>query len=255
MSLDGLLGEATELAVAAGAITLDWFARSDLTVDAKADGSPVTAADRAAEAWLRETLSKRHPDDAVMGEEFPDTGGTSGRTWIIDPVDGTKSFARGVPLYATLLAVVDEHGPAVGVIALPALDSVVAAARGRGCHADGEICHVSPTTSIDDACATMSGLEYMPAGLVDGLAASGALVRTWGDGYGWALLATGRVDVMVDPGLNPWDVAPMNVIVPEAGGTITDFSGAALPTEGDVVGTNGALHARALQILEGTGAP
>ncbi|MEQ8717877.1 MAG: inositol monophosphatase family protein [Acidimicrobiales bacterium] len=248
-TLESLLDEAVALVTEAGAMTLRWFQTSDLEVDAKADGSPVTVADRAVEAWLRDEIARRHPQDAVVGEEMSDSVGTSDRTWIIDPIDGTKSFARGVPLYSTLLAVTDGDGPAVGVIGLPALGSVVAAARDLGCHADGSRCHVSPTATMAGACITMSGLEYLPPGLIDGLCAAGPLVRTWGDGYGWALLATGRVDAMVDPGLNPWDVAAMNVIVPEAGGVVTDFAGAPLPRSGDVVGSNGPLHRDLLKVV------
>jgi histidinol phosphatase-like enzyme (inositol monophosphatase family) len=252
-TLESLLDEAVDLVAEAGAMTLRWFQTTDLAVDAKADGSPVTVADRTVEAWLREEIDRRHPHDAVVGEELPDSVGTSGRTWIIDPIDGTKSFARGVPLYSTLLAVTDGDGPAVGVIGLPALGSVVAAGRGLGCHADGSRCHVSATATMTGACVTMSGLEYLPAGLIDDICSAGPLVRTWGDGYGWALLATGRVDAMVDPGLNAWDVAAMNVIIPEAGGVITDFDGSPLPTDGDVVGSNGPLHRDLLKVVSRPG--
>lgn len=251
-SLESLLEEAVELATAAGRLTLRWFASADLEVDTKRDGSPVTAADHAAEAWLRDELASRYPRDAVVGEEMDDRPGDSGRRWIVDPIDGTKSFARGVPLYATLLAVTDVDGPAVGVIALPALGTVVAAARGLGCHADGVRCSVSTTPRLDaSACVSMSGLEYMPPGLLDELASTGSLVRTWGDGYGWTLLAQGRVDAMVDPGLNPWDVAPANVIVPEAGGTVTDFAGRPAPAGGDVIGSNGRVHDQLSRLVAG----
>lgn len=252
-TLEDLLDEAVDLVTEAGAMTLRWFRTPELDVDTKSDGSPVTIADHTVEAWLRDELGRRHPRDSVIGEEMTDTAGTSDRTWVIDPIDGTKSFARGVPLYSTLLAVIDGDGPAVGVIGLPALGSVVAAARGLGCHADGSRCRVSTTATMTESCVTMSGLEYLPAGLIDDICAAGPLVRTWGDGYGWALLATGRVEAMVDPGLNAWDVAAMNVIIPEAGGVLTDFDGSPLPARGDVVGSNGPLHRDLLKVISRRG--
>ena len=247
-----LLDGAIELARAAGELTLQWFDRDDLEIESKADGSPVTIADRAAESFVREELARRFPDDAIVGEEFPEKPGSSGRTWLIDPIDGTKSFARGVPLYATQVAVVDEAGPAVGAVSIPALDEMVWAGRGLGCYHNGAPTQVTDTSTLGEACLTMSGLEYWPDSRIHAVAESGSLVRTWGDGYGYVLLVTGRVDAMLDPGLSPWDVAPMNVVVPEAGGTITDFTGAELPAEGDVVATNGAIHSDVLALVNPT---
>jgi len=244
-----LLSAASEIARQAGMLTLRWFRRGDLHVETKKDGSPVTEADRAAENFIREELSRRWPEDSVVGEEHPDTFGTSGRRWDIDPIDGTKSFTHGVAMYTTLLALTDEHGPAIGVAFSPASDELVAAGRGLGCTYNGEACRVSDTAEIDGAYLTTSGYDYWPEHQLRSVARSGVNMRTWGDGYGYVLLATGRVDVMVDPGLHPWDVAPMNVIVPEAGGRISDLSGADEPSEGDVVATNGRLHAAVLARL------
>ncbi|HEY8548136.1 MAG TPA: inositol monophosphatase family protein, partial [Acidimicrobiales bacterium] len=142
-----LLNFAVDLARQAGEITLRWFARDDLDVESKADGTPVTAADRAAERFIREQLAEHHPDDTIVGEEEPVHEGSSGRRWILDPIDGTKAFTRGVPLYANLLALDDEHGPAIGVVNIPALGEVVAAGRGLGCFHDGVRCHVSTTAA------------------------------------------------------------------------------------------------------------
>src|SRR5690606_2901435 len=124
---------------------------ADLTVDRKADGTPVTAADRAAERLVREMVDERFPDDGVLGEEEPETAGQSGRRWIVDPIDGTKAFTRGVPLYSTLLALYDVHGPAVGVIGLPAVGQVVYAGRGLGCFADDRPARVSDAARLDGA--------------------------------------------------------------------------------------------------------
>lgn len=246
--------ELVDLAVAwareAGDHTLDWFRRTDLTVDLKDDGSPVTAADRSAERLLRSRIAGRWPDDTIAGEEESDKVGTSTRTWIIDPVDGTKAFTHGVPLYSTLLAVLDEHGPAVGVIHLPALGETVWAGRGLGCFADGVPCTVSSHGSIDGAYLMTSGLDdYWPPEMLERVIESPAIVRTWGDGYGYALVATGRAEAMIDPLANPWDVAPMAVILPEAGGRFSDLSGEDRHDGGNGLGSNGALHAELLELL------
>lgn len=230
-------------------MTLRWFNRADLEVEAKLDGSPVTAADRGVEAFLRDELTVRFPDDAVIGEEYGQSGGTSGRTWLIDPIDGTKSFTHGVPLFTTLLAVTDADGPAVGVVAVPALGEMVWAGRGEGCFHDGSPTRVSMVADVTSSCLTMSGLDYWPDAPIEALGGSGALIRTWGDGYGYVLVATGRAEAMIDPGLNPWDVAPMNVVIPEAGGKISDFSGRTLPAQGDVMASNGLVHDEVLELV------
>jgi histidinol phosphatase-like enzyme (inositol monophosphatase family) len=248
-----LVDLATDLARQAGALTLRWFGRHTVAADTKADGSPVTDADRAAEAFLRTEIERRFPDDAIVGEEHGSTAGRSGRTWIIDPIDGTRSFVRGVPLYSTLLALVDEHGPAVGVVVIPALDEWVAAGRGHGCWAGAHRCRVSSVDTVADACVTASSYDqpWLPGPVVDRVTSSGATTRTWGDGYGYLLLATGRVEVMIDGPLRPWDVAPMLVVIPEAGGTITTWSGHTALRDAPWVASNGLLHDTAMAWLTG----
>lgn len=244
---------AVELTRGAGALTLQWFADADLRVDEKDDGSPVTAADRAAERWMREQLAQHCPHDTVVGEEEPTTEGTSGRRWIIDPVDGTKAFTRGVPLYSTLLAFEDEHGLAVGVIGLPALGETVWAGRGRGCWIDVGSEHrparVSTTPTLKGAYLTTSSYGHWPEPALLACRRSGADLRTWGDGYGYALVATGRVDAMVDPEVNLYDVAAMPVILAEAGGRFTSVGGDPSPAAGSGVATNGLLHDELLTLL------
>ena len=247
-----LLNEAVGLAREAGQLTLDWFNDHGLSVDRKDDGSPVTEADKAAEAFLREALSERFPDDAVIGEEFPDEQGTSGRTWIIDPIDGTRSFVRGVPLYTTLLAMFDQHGPAIGVAAVPPLDEAVWAGRGLGCFHNGHRCRVSLQSELSRSYLCASGFEWWPEGAFDRVRTTGARMRTWGDGYGYVLVATGRTEAMIDPGLNLWDIAPMLVIIPEAGGQITQWNGDAAASAGDWLTTNGTIHDELLTHLRGT---
>lgn len=233
----------------AGAITLQWFGAAELVVDHKGDGSPVTQADRAAERFLREELGKRFPNDAIQGEEEADRPGTSGRTWIIDPIDGTKAFTRGVPLYSNLLALVDEAGPAIGVIHLPALGQTVYAARGRGCFHNGAVARVSSKADVEGCYLSTSGAEGLTGRQFDAIRRRGVHLRTWGDGYGYALVATGRVDAMIDPVIAPWDVAAMPVILREAGGRFSDLTGEERFDGGDGLGSNGVLHEELLELL------
>ena len=244
---------AVELTREAGLLALEWFGTPDLAVDRKGDGSPVTAADLAVESLMRERLAGVWPDDAVMGEEHQDTAGESGRTWVIDPIDGTKAFTRGVPLFSNLLALVDEHGPAIGVINLPALGETIWAGRGLGAFHNGEPCRVSDHHSIDGAYVCTSETGYWPRPALHALIDSGAEFRTWGDAYGYALVATGRAEAMIDPVAYQWDVAPIAVIIPEAGGRYSSFDGregADAWTARSGVGTNGLIHDELLALFD-----
>ena len=249
---ESLLEEATELARRAGRLTLDWFSPS-VEVDLKADGSPVTEADRAAEQLLRQELSRRYPEDFIVGEEHGDSGGGSGRTWFIDPIDGTASFVRGVPLFATLLALEDTHGIAVGVIDLPALGETVMAGRGLGCYLNGRPIAVNGRADLEGSVLCTSGYDLMPGDMAERLHRSPLALRGWGDAYGYALVAGGRVEAMIDPVVAPWDIAPMAVILPEAGGTFTDFTGVPCYRSGTGLATNGSLHEAVLEIVAGPG--
>ena len=241
---------AVAIAREAGSLTLDLFRRPDVEVEGKEDGTPVTAAYRGAERLLRDRIGNAHPQDAVVGEEEADTGGTSGRTWVLDPIDGTQSFVHGVPLYANLIALEDEHGPAVGVINIPALDECVWAGRGLGCFVNGEPTRVSDRSDLRGACIVTSGVDYWPsAATLDEFVGRGAVIRTWGDAYGYVLVATGRAHAMVDPIVNRWDVAPMLTIFPEAGGVFTDLSGAVTAEGGDALATNRGLADQILALV------
>lgn len=249
-----LLDEAVQLCREAGELTLKWFRDGELAVERKADGTPVTEADRAAERYLREAIAQRHPDDAVIGEEEPAATGTTGRTWIIDPIDGTKAFTRGVPLYSNLLAVYDEEGPAIGVINLPALGETVYAGRGLGCFANGRRVSVNDEADLTRSCVCTSGFGRWGVEEMTALQEAGPLFRSWGDGYGFTLVATGRVEAMVDPGVSLWDIAPMPVILTEAGGRFTDLAGndvVAIDPDATVSGlaTNGRVHDEVLALL------
>ncbi len=233
---------ALDIAFAAGQITLGWYGGAGLEVRHKSDGTPVTQADTEAETYVSRRLADERPEDGLVGEEHGDRAGSSGRRWIVDPIDGTKSFARGVPLYATLLALEDDHGTAIGVIHLPALDETVWAVRGGGCYWNGDLCRVSVEATVTGSYLMTSGVDHWSRSKLDAVFAAGLIVRTWGDAYGYALVATGRAEAMVDPEVSLWDVAPMPVILAEAGGRFTAVDGRPGAGHGSGLATNGALH-------------
>jgi histidinol-phosphatase len=250
---------------AAAMSTLRWFATADLTVSLKADRSPVTEADRAAEAVLRGALLGTFPDDAFLGEETGATAGTSGFEWVVDPIDGTKSFIRGVPLYATLVGCRHEGRGVLGVIAIPALDEIVYAAAGGGAwHARGSgspvRARVSARPSLADALVCTSAFtSFSERSDVAGgeearrrLEAACGVARTWGDGYGYLLVATGRAEVMIDPLMNAWDAAAVETVVREAGGRFTDWQGRDRIDSGDGLATNGLVHESVLRLIGGS---
>ncbi len=243
------LDTAVALVREAGERTLRWFRAADLDVERKGDGTPVTAADKDAERFLREQLDVAFPGDGVLGEEEPPTAGTTGRRWIIDPIDGTKAFTCGVPLYSNLLALEDEHGIAVGVVNLPALGETVWAGRGLGCWSERGAATVSTTDRLRGAYVMSSSFSHWAPGRVGALEAAGAVLRTWGDGYGYALVATGRVAAMVDPAVAPYDVGPMPVLLAEAGGRFTDLRGDVTIESGSGLASNGLVHDELLELL------
>lgn len=241
-----LLDAAAELANLAGGRALAHF-RTALAVDVKQDGSPVTRADREAEAFAREWLAARFPADAVLGEEYGETAAAPGtRRWVIDPIDGTKSFVRGVPLWGTLVAVMEGDAVVAGAAAFPACGEWIAAARGEGAWANGARARVSRVATIAEAALTATGTPFADAAREarwNALAARAAVSRTWGDCFGYLMVATGRAEVMMDPVLNLWDAAAVQVIVEEAGGVFTDWRGAPTPAGEGGIATNAALAA------------
>lgn len=249
-----MLDHAVDLLRDAGTFTLQWFDNPSLDVVTKSDGTPVTDADRGAERVIRDRLAKLYPDDSVLGEELDDHIGSSSRTWIVDPIDGTKAFTRGVPLYSNLLAVVDEYGPLIGVINLPALNTTVYAGRGLGCFRDGRPVGVS-TRSEPSACVlSTSGFGTWSESALLGVKRAGFELRTWGDGYGYAMVACGALDAMVDPQVSLWDIAPMPIIFSEAGGrfTGTDGNDVSLVPGAKVSGvaSNGLVHDAVIAALQ-----
>lgn len=255
-ALTARLDTALSLARAAGDVTLELFQRG-IAVERKSDDSPVTQADRAAEQLMRQRLRAEFPTDAVVGEEFGETSGSSGFTWVLDPIDGTKSFISGVPLYSVLVGVIWQRESVVGVIHMPALHETVYAARGQGAW--------WTTGGRPPSAATVSSCSELREGLfltsqVDSFALRGAgdaflrlqqrasITRTWGDGYGYLLVATGRALAMVDPVMNLWDAAAIQPVLTEAGGTFTDWSGENTIHRGEGIGTNGRVLAEVLAI-------
>jgi histidinol-phosphatase len=246
---------AIDAARAAGRITLETFG-SALGFDTKPDGSPVTDADRRAEELLRGRIAEQCPRDGILGEEFGTADGDSGRAWTVDPIDGTASFIHGVPLYGVLIGLLDGDEAVLGVIHFPALDETVAAARGGGCGwwqrgVDRSPARVRPTDALHRAlvlCTDFTRLES-PGRALERLARGAGRLRTWGDCYGHALVATGRAEAMIDPRMSPWDSAPLLPVVEEAGGRFTTLAGERRAVGGSALSTNGALHGALLELL------
>lgn len=251
-STDILLEFALDAAWQAGRITLGHF-QSGITAERKADNSPVTVADREAEQKLREMITQYWPAHGIIGEEYGRSASNSEYTWVIDPIDGTKSFVSGVPLYSTLLALLDGKRPLIGIIHLPALNETIHAVREEGCYWNGRRAHVSDVDKLEDAVLLTSELNNFAA--PEKAAAWQRLIdatyvqRTWGDAYGYALVATGRAEIMTDPGMAIWDTAPLQVILEEAGGSFTDWKGTPTIHAGESIATNGKLFAQIMALI------
>ncbi|RIK73019.1 MAG: histidinol-phosphatase [Planctomycetota bacterium] len=251
---------AVDAARAAGDETLRWFRQATLAVERKGDGSPVTAADRAAETVLRHAISAAFPEDSILGEEFGETVGSSPYRWVLDPIDGTKSFITGVPLYTTLVAVLEDGHPLLGVIYAPVTREIVYAIAGQPTLysvGDGKAApaNVSCIERLSDATfLTSEAGSFNHAGLNGGrnvyeqLERACRLTRTWGDAYGYMLVATGRADVMVDPAMNLWDAAALQPVIEGAGGHFSDWQGRPTVYSGNSVATNPKLAGLVLSI-------
>lgn len=254
MNMNGamLLEAATELARRTGRVALKHF-RATLTVDTKSDGSPVTLADRAAEQAARAWIASRFPGDGVLGEEFGVDRPEAPRRWILDPIDGTKTFVRGVPLWGTLVAVCEGESVLAGAAYFPALDEMLAAAPGLGCWWNGVRCHVSSTRALNEATVLTTDERFAGnAGQRSAwlrLADASAISRTWGDCYGYLLVATGRAEVMVDGRMSPWDCAAVMPAIIEAGGSFTDWTGRTTAFGTSAIATNAALAETARSLL------
>jgi histidinol phosphatase-like enzyme (inositol monophosphatase family) len=258
----GALADRLEAALAsarrAGALTLEYFNKGNYTVEQKRDATPVTVADRQAEQLLRADFAALFPDDAVLGEEFPERAGSSGFRWIVDPIDGTKSFICGVPLYGTLIGLEREGRSLLGVIHLPALGETVWGLAGQGAwfQRGGDSpqpARVSSRRTLSESVLCTSEVATFAkrgsAAVYTALEAATRVARTWGDCYGYALVATGRAEVMIDPIMSVWDAAALQPILEAAGGSFTDWQGVATIHSGEGVATNGLVYAEALALL------
>ncbi len=249
-----LLDFAVELACGAGDITLKYFRKRPETTT-KSDGSYVTIADREAEAYLRRQIAERYPDDGIVGEEEGESRGRSSRRWIVDPIDGTFAFVHGVPFYGVMIGLEIEGELSVGVVNIPALGELVSAAKGVGCFLNGEPTRVSTTPRLEDAlllCTDFSSCARYGFGRAAELMQARAKTsRTWGDCYGYVLVATGRADVMLDPVMNLWDCAALLPIMEEAGGTFTDWRGVRTADGNNSIATNGLLFAEVMGLVSG----
>ena len=261
MSGDGVradLAVALELAKRADAITTARFGALDLRIDTKPDLTPVTDADEAVEAGLREILAAQRPGDAVLGEEYGGTAAFQGRQWVIDPIDGTKNFVRGVPVWASLIALLEDGVPVVGVVSAPALNRRWWAGRGLGAYTavgDGppRTLSVSAVGDLASASLSFSSLSgWADLGLRDEFVAlTDAVwrVRGYGDFFSYCLVAEGAVDIAAEPEVKLWDLAPLDILVREAGGAFTNLAGAPGPHGGNAVASNGLLHEAVLATL------
>ena len=253
--LEARLALARKIARRAAEGTLAFFGRQDLEVEQKEDLSPVTVADREAEQLLRREIEASFPNDGIEGEEFGVQTGTSEFRWLLDPIDGTKSFVSGVPLFGTMVGVLCEDIPQIGVMEFPAIGESIYAARGQGAwHCRGGKPPIAARVSNVDLLSTglfcTTGIESFAStgrlSIFQSLQQAARLTRTWGDCYGYLLVATGRAELMLDPVLNLWDTAALMPILEESGGTLTDFHGEKTIFGGEAVATNGQLLAEVL---------
>jgi histidinol-phosphatase len=254
-SPESLAGAVEQVARIAGEIALGYY-RTSLVIEAKSDGSPVTIADRSAERAARAWIEKHFPSDGILGEELGITRPDARRRWILDPVDGTKTFVRGVPLWGTLVGLCEGEEVLAGAAYFPVLGEMLAASRGAGCWWNGTRCRVSSLATLDGATVLTTDerfagdCEHLAGWRV--LASRAAVSRSWGDCYGYLLVATGRAEVMVDGIVSPWDAAALMPIVEEAGGIFTDWKGTRTAFGGSAVATNQGVAAES-RLLLGTG--
>ena len=253
-----LLTVALAAAEEAGARAMKWF-REPPPAETKHDGTLVTRADRETEEVLRAAILREFPDHAVLGEEAGATDGSAPYRWIVDPIDGTESFVRGVPLWGVLIGVEargrggEDGEMLVGVCHMPGIGETVAAARGEGCTWNGWPCGVSGVSDLAKATVAVTSPRASRRRTANYLALEDRVmrVRGWSDCYAYVLVATGRVDAALDPVMKPWDCAPFATILDEAGGRFTDWAGRPTIHGGDAVASNGLLHDAVLGVLSG----
>jgi histidinol-phosphatase len=251
--VDSDLAYALSLADVADEITMRHFRSHSLEVETKADLTPVSAADREAEEALRAAIGRDRPGDAVVGEEFGSAGEGGEARWILDPIDGTRHYVRGIPLWATLIALERGGSLAAAVASAPALGTRWWAARGDGAFANGRPIRVSSVATVEEASFSHAGVRsFDKHGLGAGLRALSErawMERAYGDFWQHMLVAEGRLEFAIEAVVNLWDLAPVQLIVEEAGGRFTDFGGVARPDGGSGLSSNGLVHDKVLETL------
>ncbi|KAB2880933.1 histidinol-phosphatase [bacterium] len=254
--LKDLLEAASEAAYQAGKITLSYFQTAHIEVETKADDSPVTLADKKAEQFIRQFIQTRFPYHAMLGEEFGEIPGTSPYRWIIDPIDGTKSFIHGVPLYGTMIGIEDRRieDAVAGVVYFPALNELYSAAKGLGAYCNGRRIQVSSVQKLKDAVVLVTDMtqayDHPKAECYDAIQRGSKFVRTWGDCYGHMLVAAGRAEIMLDPKMHLWDVAALKPIIEEAGGKFFDWNGTNGLYIDDALACNAELEHEVVELLD-----
>ena len=245
---------ALDAAQKAGQFALGYFDQG-IAVEWKSDQSPVTMADRGAEDMLRKALLGKFPNDGFLGEEFGDTPGSSGYRWIIDPIDGTRSFVRGIPIWATMIGLEFKGELIAGVVYIPALNQVFRALRGDGAYRDDRKIRVSDVKTLDKAHVYYSSISWFKKAGRDRqflqLVNLTERQRGFGDFYGFMMVAQGSGEIMIEHGVHAWDVAAIAPIIEEAGGKLTAWDGKLDIDKPDVLATNGHLHDEALRIIMG----
>ncbi|MBD3406290.1 MAG: histidinol-phosphatase [Candidatus Lokiarchaeota archaeon] len=246
------LSEATRIAVVAGEITLKYFLSSP-EIEIKDDMTPVTKADRLTERYIRDELLKHFPKHGLVGEEFGTRKSDSPFRWLIDPIDGTKSFIHGVPLYTVLISLLYEEEPILGVIHNPPSGETVSAAIGLGCIHGKAHCKVGDVTELSEARVQVTDyadlVTYRPE-FSEQLLRTAKSCRTYGDAYGYLFVASGRADVMIDPIMKPWDIAPLKPIITEAGGVFSDLDGNDEALGTSALAANKDLHKQVLDLVK-----
>jgi histidinol-phosphatase len=246
---------AVEAARKAGDLAREYY-ETTFEIEHKADDSPVTIADRKAEELIRSLVAAAFPTDGFLGEEYGDQAGTSGFRWIIDPIDGTKSFIRHIPVWATLIGLEYQNEQIGGVAYIPVFGMTYRALRGAGAYMNERKIHVSDVAKLSDALVCYSSISwFIRAGREKAfleLVTRTSRQRGYGDFYGFVLVAEGAADLMLEHGVNPWDIAATKAIIEEAGGMFTDWNGAPTIYRPDALASNGKVHAEALAILNDT---
>jgi histidinol-phosphatase len=244
-TLSALRDLAADMAWQAGKLTMRYF-QTSIATELKSDESPVTIADRESERLMRQMIEERYPHHSILGEEEGETRPGASFKWILDPIDGTRSFVRGVPLYAVLIGLERDGEMIVGVINCPAVGDFLVAARGEGCLWNGRRTRVSTVATLRESLLLTTDAAAMDrhgrGNAYRRMAAATGMQRTWSDAYGYVLVATGRAEVMLDPQMSVWDCGALLPVLREAGGTFTDWQGRETVYGGEAIGTNGHVY-------------